>query len=250
MISLEKAREAFEKYVATYDIENNKIIMRYDHSMRVSNRCVELARSLKLSKEKVLVAGLIGLLHDIGKFEQLKRFGCCEDGNTIEHGNFGCEVLFKENMIRDFVTDRKYDRLMEKAIQVHDKSKMEGNHSDEERTFMFILRDANNLDVLFRLSRCDCKLYNEFITEEVLKNVDARLALDLKLVKTSLDLKIFHLCSIYELSFPVSLSIVKRERFIDKAIEKLQLKDSKAKMTMDNIKNKLHKYVEEKIGGC
>ena len=49
---------------------------------------------------------LIALLHDIGRFEQLKRYDSFEPG-TMDHAAYGVKVLFDEGMIRRFLPDDK-----------------------------------------------------------------------------------------------------------------------------------------------
>ena len=48
--------------------------------------------NLNLEKEDIKLAELIGLLHDIGRFEQLKRFNTFVDKKSINHGEFGGEI--------------------------------------------------------------------------------------------------------------------------------------------------------------
>ena len=47
------------------------------------------------------LAYLIALLHDIGRFEQIKRFNSFDDRN-VDHATLGVQVLFDEGMIRQF----------------------------------------------------------------------------------------------------------------------------------------------------
>ena len=74
MIDLLKAKKVFKEYVKDYDIENPKIALKVAHIERVSEIAKNTAKSLNLSKEDVELAELIGLLHDIGRFEQIKKY--------------------------------------------------------------------------------------------------------------------------------------------------------------------------------
>ena len=84
-----------------------------------------LFRSVQLAK-------IIGLLHDIGRFEQIKRFHSFEPG-TMDHAMYGADLLFgPEQMIRRFVKDPSFDQLICVAIAKHSDFKLEG--IEDERT--------------------------------------------------------------------------------------------------------------------
>ena len=70
MIDLKKAQQVFNHYVHKYNISDDKVALKISHTYRVMQRCQEIVESLKLEQEDIELAGLIGLLHDIGRFEQ------------------------------------------------------------------------------------------------------------------------------------------------------------------------------------
>ena len=74
MIDLEKAKIEFEKYVDHYDSNNLNVRRKINHSYRVVKVAETIAKSLKLSIEDIKLVKLIALLHDIGRFEQIKKY--------------------------------------------------------------------------------------------------------------------------------------------------------------------------------
>lgn len=74
MIDFKKAEEEFEKYVLKFDLQNENIKMKKDHSYRVEKESYNIAKSLELNEEQVQIAKLVGLLHDIGRFEQITQY--------------------------------------------------------------------------------------------------------------------------------------------------------------------------------
>ena len=66
--------EEFEKYTSNYDMDDVNIKLKYDHSYRVMNLSRKYATLLGFSNKDVELAALIGLLHDIGRFEQLRVY--------------------------------------------------------------------------------------------------------------------------------------------------------------------------------
>ena len=66
---IEKVIEEFNKYTSNYDKNDINILVKYNHSFAVMDLITELAFRLNLDKEKMELARVIGLLHDIGRFE-------------------------------------------------------------------------------------------------------------------------------------------------------------------------------------
>ena len=112
MIDLDKATSEFDKYVRKYYMTNKIIKLKYHHTYTVVQLSEELAKSLNLSDEDIKLAKLIGLLHDIARFEQYTRYKTLSDSLSIDHGDFGVEILTENNFIRKFIEDDKYDNLI------------------------------------------------------------------------------------------------------------------------------------------
>ena len=125
MIDLKKVKLVFNEYVNNYDQNDDKVILKISHTYRVMERCQEIAASLNLDDENIQLAGLIGLLHDIGRFEQLKRYQSFIDSQTIDHANLGVTILFDDNLIEKFEIDKKYYPIIKTAIYNHNKYEIE-----------------------------------------------------------------------------------------------------------------------------
>ena len=88
-MNLDKTKSEFIKYTNNYDAENPHIFRKIGHSIRVMEISREIAKSLNLTEEQVDLATLIGLLHDIARFEQMKRYGTFKDKLSVDHGDLG-----------------------------------------------------------------------------------------------------------------------------------------------------------------
>ena len=116
MIDINRAKNAFDEYVKNYNPENGKIRLKISHIKRVASISKDIATELGLSKEDIQLAELIGLLHDIGRFEQVRIYNTFVDKNSINHGQLGAKILFEDGLIRNFVEDNQYDEIIRKAI--------------------------------------------------------------------------------------------------------------------------------------
>ena len=73
MIDIVRAKKAFKEYVKKYNPDDSKVKLKIAHIERTAEVAKKLATELMLEKEDIELAELIGLLHDIGRFEQNKN---------------------------------------------------------------------------------------------------------------------------------------------------------------------------------
>ena len=69
--------------------------------------------------------------------------------DIVNHADLGVEILFKNNLIRKFVNDDKYDEIIYKAIKYHNKLNLNYDLSPKEELFCKAIKDADKLDLLY-----------------------------------------------------------------------------------------------------
>ena len=69
-IERERVRETFREYTDAYDATDEKIKLKIDHTYRVAELCERIAKAEQMEKTEVDLAWLLGMLHDVGRFEQ------------------------------------------------------------------------------------------------------------------------------------------------------------------------------------
>ncbi|MBS5664121.1 MAG: HD domain-containing protein [Roseburia sp.] len=201
-INREHIKKTFQEYTDRYDSTNPKIKLKIDHTYRVADLCEQIAQSLELSAAEVDLAWLSGMLHDVGRFEQLRRYNTFSDAQSIDHARFAVELLYDEGLIADYVPEistaelvasARTWRSMEGVNESHTAQSEDmplsdilqtlriaiGEHSAyriqkglDERTRMFcqILRDADKVDI-FRVI-CDTPMEEVygFQTKDILRS--------------------------------------------------------------------------------
>ena len=132
-IDFKHARGVFEDYLNGYDREDEKIKLKIIHTYGVVKSAREIGHRMHLNEEDQQLAELIALLHDIGRFQQLRLYNSFSP-DTMDHAAFGVQLLFEgENpMISRFIEDRSYDELIRVAIARHSDFRLEG--IQDERT--------------------------------------------------------------------------------------------------------------------
>ena len=133
-IHRQKALQAFADYVKDYNEEDPKVKLKIDHTYRVAGFCQKIAGSLELPQEEVDLAWLCGLLHDVGRFEQLRNYGTFIDAQSIDHAMYGAEILFDQGRIRDYLEDDREDDILRKVVACHSAYRIPEEY--DERTVL------------------------------------------------------------------------------------------------------------------
>ena len=72
MIDIEKARVEFKNFLDKYSDKNELgFKLKVAHTYHVVDNARQIAIKLNLSDEDIKLAELIGLLHDVGRFEEI-----------------------------------------------------------------------------------------------------------------------------------------------------------------------------------
>lgn len=254
MIDLEKAEKVFDEYVSNYDDNDAKTVLKKHHTKRVQKEAKEIAEYLKLAEEDRKLAELIGLLHDIGRFEQLKRYHTFSDRNSVDHAELGLEILFQDGYIRKFVEDEQYDDIIYKAIHNHNKYKIEEGLTERELLHSKIIRDADKLDILMLIRTEPLEtlfnkkeITNEEISKEVYEQTLNCKTIERSFVKTDLDRWLVDIAFIFDMYFPISLKKVKENGYIHDLIARIDYKEETTREKMKKIEQVAYEYMQKRI---
>ena len=234
----------FDDYVFTYDMNDPDINYKYHHSYRVMNIMINLAKKLNLSKKDIELSKVIGLLHDIGRFEQDKLYGSYDD-RVMDHGDYGEKVLRENNFLDQTSIDTKDYEVVYKAVKNHNKFEIEKGLNERELLFAKLIRDADKLDILYALgdSNYDILLQDEEqISEEIEKQFFNHTSGNIKDAKNLNDRLVIKICFIYDINFKETYEMIYTNKYYDKIYERINRKDI-FKLYIDYV----NKYIEERI---
>ena len=91
------ALAAFRKYVGAFTSNDGRIVLNVAHTMRVAALCEIIASGGGMPEEDADLAWLRGMLHDIGRFEQLRIWGTFKDSASCSHAELGLAILDGEH---------------------------------------------------------------------------------------------------------------------------------------------------------
>lgn len=257
MISLTNAKNVFNEFIQQFDATHPKIDIKIRHTYGVINACDYLAESMNLSEEDHQLALLIGLLHDIGRFEQLTRFNSYDD-NLLPHAEAGLHVLFDQGWIRKFINTDIYDDIIYHAIKNHSLYAIDPALSGQALLHAQIIRDADKLDN-FRVKTEDSiqamlevteeelgtepvtdAIYNNFLNHKLILKSDR---------KTRMDMWISYMAFIFDFNFPASYQFILDHDYINLNIDRIPYSNPDTAMKMKKIKEVGNSYCEDKVKG-
>ncbi len=247
-------KEVFKTYTDAYDSSDPKIALKIEHTYHVAEVADQIAMSLNFSKEDQDLAWLLGMLHDIGRFEQVRRYGTFIDAKSIAHALMSCQVLFPEayqvkehffdempngrmGRVEDYLKGmteeacpKDWPQLIHNAISLHSAFRLPKDQPERERLFSSILRDADKVDI-FRVN-IETPLTDIInCTEEEIRCSDTSPAVEEAMkehhvvqrradyIMTAADHIASHVCLAFELTFPKSREIAMEQGYLKQLLE-------------------------------
>lgn len=254
MINIENAKKVFKEYVKDYNLNDGKIALKVGHILRVSNISRKIATSLNLSEEDVNLAELIGLLHDIGRFEQVRRFNTFVDKDSINHGEYGVKILFEDNLIEKFNIEEKYYKIIKTAILNHNRAEIEEGLTEKELLHSKIIRDSDKIDIFYILltdsieNTYGCfSLEQETFSDETVREFKENHVIDYSKNETYGDKWITHVAYVFNFYYKNSYIVVKENDYINKLLLKAQFKNPETIKIAKELVDIANKYLDEKL---
>lgn len=256
MIDIEQAKNEFMKYTSNYDVHNPNIDRKIYHSLRVMEYCKRIAESLELNEEQIKLAIFIGLLHDIARFEQYKLHQTFSDYRSgFDHGDIAVEILEKDNFMRKFIKDDKYDEIIKKAIKNHNKFEIEDGLDDTTLMYSKIIRDADKLDIFYESTEMFWNTKEEIeeiesgiVSEDYLNYVrkEEPILRDGK-KHSKLDAVVFVITLIFNLNFKYSFKYLLENEIVDKILSRFDYKNEEGKKQIEEVKKIAINYLKNNI---
>ena len=256
MINIEKAKNEFKKYISEYDLTDSNIDRKVYHSFRVMDYSEKIAKSLKLDKEQIELAILIGLLHDIARFEQYKTYHTFSDEKSnFDHASKGSEILERDNFIRKFIETSEYDNIIRTAIKNHNKFQIEDGLNYTTLMYSKIVRDADKLDILYEAVEMFWKseqeikeIENTTISDKYLNYIkNNKVILKDEKNQSKLDAVILIISFVFDINFKYSLKNILDNDYINKILNRFDYKNEETKQQIELIKKITYNYLKKNI---
>jgi hypothetical protein len=199
--------------------------LKMAHTERVCREVVDLGLQLGLSEAELVLAEIMALLHDVGRFEQLARHHTLSDSCSLDHAELGVAVLEEQGVLAGV---RQRDRVL-RVIALHNCRRLPPDEDPTTDLFARLLRDADKLDIwhvvttyyhgevdyprsFMALGLPDTPGFSSRVVEEMLD----RRVVDMRHVQSLNDLKLLQLGWIYDVNFALTLAAVRERRYLER----------------------------------
>jgi putative nucleotidyltransferase with HDIG domain len=250
----------FEDYVKGFlsddpDVQEN-IDLKKNHTFRVKDAILDIGRSIGLKKEDMYVAETCALLHDIGRFEQHRRYGTFSDSKSINHAALGVRIIREHDVLKNFQPEAR--KTVIRTVGCHNMSSIPEKNNRDWILFLKLVRDADKIDILYVVTeyyKSSASGSNKVLelhlhdTDTISDAVYASLAKGeialLKNVCSLNDFKLYQMGWVYDLNFLRSLQIVRERGYLESIRDATKESSGKAeeiyKITSKFLDNKLSK---------
>jgi len=254
---LNLSRQQFEDYVNSFavltDEQKKNFSIKKEHSLRVAEIAYTLSEKQKFSETDQYLAYIIGLFHDIGRFKQLIEYNTFNDAKSIDHADFGVDVLKDEGLLNG-LTDEQIE-IVFIAIQYHNKRELPKEINSDVRLLAQMIRDADKLDILKVLSDYYANPKAEpnhtltwempggnSVSPQVARQILKGSLVSKENVANQLDIKVMQLSWVYDVNFKSSFEFLMKNRYLEKIYGSMPKND-----TVIEIYRKVKVYAENKF---
>jgi len=196
------------------------LVLKIDHTRRVCADMRMLAGRMALSKDHLNLAEAVGLLHDLGRFEQYRRYRTFNDLKSVNHAALGVDILKQRQVLQGL--EPMDQLLIHDSVRFHNAPTLPSTKAPLNMLFMHLIRDADKLDIWKIFADCyrnqrspepavfqhlpDLPLW----TDAVIDAIDKQLVARFKDMHTLNDFKLLKLSWIFDLNFTERFTQVQR----------------------------------------
>ncbi len=219
---------AYVRSFFTAEQEKQKnFMLKIRHTARVCWHAQRIASSLGLGGQARRVAGAVALLHDVGRFEQMRRYNTFDDRRSVDHGLLARQIL-EESRCLDHLPAGQQQTVLQ-AVEQHNKLRVATGLGEDTARQLRILRDADKLDI-FRIMVEECERppekrnrvvelgleqdggYSPLFVEALLAGQPA----DSRKAASAYDVRLMRLAWVYDLNHAYSLRHVLEKAYIQR----------------------------------
>jgi len=183
------------------------------------------------------------------------RFGTFRDAISVDHAQFGADLLFKEGLIEKFgIQDSVVLNLIETAIRNHNVFKLPDDLDEKELLFSKLIRDADKIDIMRANVAFPLEEICNVTTEELYSASVEQSTVDAFLRHETIyrgknmgvaDGIMNQIAFIFALEFPISLEIMIERGHIFKLME-FHSKNPDTEAKFDIAREEVRRFVTEK----
>lgn len=212
-------------FAVSHEEDQGNFALKEQHTHDVCANIVRLAADLSLDGRRSLLAEVIALFHDVGRFPQYQMFRTFNDRNSANHAALGAKVLLEHRVLEALPKRERY--LVVHVVAMHNVFSVPKNIDNDTLLLLRMVRDADKIDIM-RVMIAYCGSPEEErsaivglglpdapgYSAEILAQLENREMVRMSSLKTLNDFKLLQLAWIYDLNFTSSLQMVKERAYV------------------------------------
>ena len=233
-IDIKKLGERFLGYADSYqtgDADDYGYVAKRDHTMRVYENARQIALAAGVDEETLMVIEATAILHDVGRFEEWRRYKSYKRKKEFDHAKEGANFL-RQGLIKKMIPEtRMYDDLIILAVDVHGDMLLPDNLDERERTICDIIRDADRIDIFYLCTRDSDfdRMYNQevgekFLTQCVKENFKAGKPINIFDLRNKLDVLALELGLMKQLTTKASKLVIIKNNLVNRMVDVFKAK--------------------------
>lgn len=250
----------FETYVRGFFSEDamvqKNINMKKSHTHRVCDIIVDIGNSLALSPEDLGIAEITALLHDVGRFEQYKRYGTFVDHRSEDHAALGLGIIQTHRILKELEGDTT--KLILQAVKYHNRIALPRGEGHRTLFFSKLLRDADKIDIwrvvtnhyqravrdanpaveldLSRDDQISDSAFETVMNGGLIKTTD---------LKTLNDFKVLQMGWIYDINYPRTFEMIREKGYLELIRDTLPTNSSRVAAIYNRVNGYLTHHLDK-----
>ncbi|MBN2123066.1 MAG: HD domain-containing protein [Deltaproteobacteria bacterium] len=227
--------------------------LKIEHTRRVCEAILDVGGRLDLSEEELCLAEASALLHDIGRFEQYRRYRTFADYRSEDHAALGVKVLQAEGALEG-VEPATADTIL-RLVGYHNRAALPSGEEDRFLFFLRLLRDADKIDIWrvvtdyyrnagnIRNHSIELDLPDtDRVSDPVFEALMQKKIVQMSDLRTLQDFKLLQIGWIYDVHFPRTFQIVRDRRYLETIREALPRKSPRIEAVYERARAYLERH--------
>ncbi|HOG18828.1 MAG TPA: HD domain-containing protein [Salinivirgaceae bacterium] len=228
------------------------IDLKKEHSLKVSELSGKIAESENFDDKIILLCKVGGIMHDIGRFEQLNFYRTLDDLKSVDHGDLGHNVLSNTGFLEHFSTSEQLALLY--AVKNHNKRYVTDYPDEISEIITKVIRDADKLDV-YRVMQASLEKEsdenksavlldlekNGKISDEVYQQFKNHKVVNKQQLKSAADFLVMQLSWIFDVNYNSTFNLITNSegyQYLTNILKNNEL--------FDDIKENITQYIKQK----
>jgi len=257
-VQLERLKSWFAGYVDGFygndDYIDANLKLKEIHTEYVCREARFIAEKAGLGESDVLIAEAVGLMHDVGRFEQFQKYQTYADRKSVDHSELAVEIIEKENVLAELDAADKEAIIV--AVKLHSQIRLPENLDENTLLHCQIIRDADKLDIYrvllekYKMHLADPEGFrlelehpdDDYYSEEMIESLMNEKQIDYGQLRTLNDMKLLLLAMVYDINFRPTFAKIKEQGYLQEIIDMLPDDDRIAM-----IREKVLSYIDDAI---